>query len=66
MRVYALTKLGKKMAATKDEDTEEMKVIRFIRENKTATSDELEGLVDSPRVVCRRLKERSLVQELTT
>jgi len=70
MRVYALTKLGRKVASTKDESSDEMKILQFImsqpRDGRTATLNELEAIVDNPRIVCRRLKGRGLIQELTT
>ena len=66
MQVYALTKLGKRIASTKNYDSDEIRVLQFIKANKRATSDELEGLVDTPRLVTRRLKEQSMIVELTT
>jgi len=66
MKVFALTKLGKRIASTKTYDTDEMRVLQFIKANKRATSDELDGLVDAPRLVCRRLKDQSMIVELTT
>ena len=40
-----------------------MKVLNFLRENKTSTEDELE-CVGSERWILRRLEERGLIQEL--
>lgn len=65
MRVYSLTKLGRKVTVDRTGGSEEMKVLQFLRENKTATSDELE-VVGGERYVLRRLKSRGLITELTT
>ncbi len=65
MKVYALTKLGIKVARSKDGNgSDEVKVLGFIRDNKTATDSELEVVAD--RYTIRKLKERGLLQELTT
>jgi len=64
MRIYGLTKLGKKQAQ-KDLGGIEMKVLHYIRENKTVTDDEL-YVIGGERYILRRLKDRGLVEELTT
>jgi hypothetical protein len=64
MRVYALTKLGKKMVDTKSEQTDEFRVLSHIRNNRTATDTELE-VIGGERFVMRKLVERGLVKELT-
>ena len=64
IRVYALTELGRRIAKTKDGTSDELKLLQYLRENKTATGDELD--IIGERWVVRRLKERGLVRELTT
>jgi len=63
MRVYALTKLGKQVTASRDGAGDEMRILQYLRENKTATSDELDTVGE--RWIVRRLKNRGLVKELT-
>ena len=66
MRVYALTKLGRRMAeGGHNADADEMAVLRFMRNNHTATDEDIESL-GLGRWVTKRLKERSLIAELTT
>ncbi len=64
MRVYALTMLGKRVATQRDDDNEEMHVLHYLRQNKTAEDDELETIGGS-RFMVERLKKHGLVQELT-
>ena len=65
MRVFGLTKLGGRIATTREGDGEELRVLQFLKENKTGTDDELE-VVGGESYVLRKLKERGLVRELTT
>lgn len=66
MRVYALTRLGRKMAEGGHEaDEEEMAVLRFIRRNHTATDSDVENM-GLGKWITNRLKKRSLIVELTT
>ncbi len=64
MRIYCLTEVGRIAAKKAIDESEESKVLRFIRENKTATDAELE--VIGGRHAVRKLQERSLIKELTT
>ncbi len=64
MRVYALTLLGKRLTSQRDDDSDEMHVLHYIRQNKTATDDELE-ILGASRTMLERLKKRGLLQELT-
>lgn len=64
MRVYALTELGKRIASTKDGSDESLRVLQFIKENRTVTDSELE-VVGGESYIVRHLKERGLVKELT-
>jgi hypothetical protein len=64
MRVYALTGLGKKV--TRDANgtnSEEMRVLNYLRDNKTATDDQLD--VVGGRWIVRRLVGNKLIKELT-
>lgn len=63
MRVYALTELGKKVTHSVDADSDEMRVLNYLRDNKTATDDQLD--VVGERWIVRRLKRRGLIKELT-
>jgi len=63
MKIYGLTSLGKKQAR-KDLNGIEMKILRYLRDNKTATEDELE-IVGGERWLMRRMKSSGLVIELT-
>lgn len=65
IRVFALTELGKRIALTKNGDDEEMRVLQFLKENRTGTDDEL-SVAGGERYTIRRLKERGLLKELTT
>lgn len=64
IRVFALTKLGKKVTSSRANGSDEISVLQFIRENKTATEDELDA-VGGERFVLRKLKSEGLVKELT-
>ena len=59
-----MTALGKKVTASRSDNSDEMKVLQFLRENKTATDDELSVIGEG--WVVRRLRDRGLVKELTT
>ncbi len=63
MRVYALTDLGKRITRTMEGNTEEMRVLNYLRDNKTATDDQLDVVAE--RWVVRSLKRRGLIKELT-
>jgi len=65
MRVFGLTELGKRIVSTRDGSDEEMRVLQFLRENRTGTDDELE-VAGGEMYILRQLKDRGLVRELTT
>lgn len=65
MRVFALTSLGNKIASTKYEDSDRFRVLSYLKDNKTATAEELD-VVGGGRHILRGLKQRGLVRELTT
>lgn len=62
-RVYGLTDIGKKVTKTMEGDSDEMRVLNYLRDNKTATDDQLSVVAD--RWVVRSLKRRGLLKELT-
>lgn len=64
MRIYGLTNLGYQQTNRRGDIGEEMKVLHYIRDNKTATSDELETVAEG--YVIRSLVRRGLAKELTT
>jgi len=64
MRVFTLTKLGRKVTSTRDSSDSELRILQYIRENKTATDDELD--VVGERWQVRSLREHGLIKELTT
>ena len=64
MKVYSLTKLGRKVASTKVGQDEEFKVLNYIQQNRTATEDELD--VVGGRYLVKKLVGEGLVKELTT
>lgn len=64
-RVYALTMLGKRVTADGTYGgSEEGKILDYLRDNKTATDDQLD--VVGERWLVRRLKQRGLIKELTS
>ena len=65
MRVFSLTELGKRIASTRDGDDEELRVLQFLKSNKTATDSELE-VAGGERYTIRQLVSRGLIKELTT
>ena len=64
MRLYALTELGRKIASTKYDDSDEFRILAYLRDHKTGTDEEL-GVIGGRHTV-RRLKQRGLIRELTT
>lgn len=64
MRVYGLTDLGRKVTRSMDGSGDEMRVLNYLRDNKTATDDQLD--VVGERWVVRGLKRRGLIKELTS
>lgn len=60
-----MTKLGKDVTRNYSGDSdEELRILQYIRDNKTATDAELSVVGDS--WVVRRLKSQGLVKELTS
>jgi len=64
VEVYALTELGRKVARDKQGDGDEMRVLHFIRDHKTATNEELGIVADS--YVVKHLVREGLAKKLTT
>lgn len=65
MRVFSLTRLGRKIASTHSGHSHESKVLQYLRDNKTATDDEIEINCGGTWTI-RKLKERGLIVELTS
>lgn len=65
VRVFGLTKLGKRVASSGSDSGEEMQVLSFLRNNRSATEDELE-VVGGERCVMRKLVRQGLARELTS
>jgi hypothetical protein len=63
VRIYSLTKLGKRATSNRTGDEEELKVLDYLRNNVDATDNQLDTVGE--RYLVRRLKERGLVKELT-
>jgi len=66
MRLFALTELGRRAAQTGGSKSDEMRVLQYLYENRTATDETLEHVVDGAGSICRSLKRRNLVRELTS
>lgn len=62
MHVYKLTEVGKQIAKTKSGDDEELRALKFIKDRKTVTDQELEGHVET--YIVRHLVRENLVQQL--
>lgn len=61
-----MTKLGRKITSSDvGGDPDEVKVLNYLRENRTATDSELE-VVGGESWMMKRLKKQGLVTELTT
>ena len=63
-KVYALTKLGKRVYRDSSLDGDEMRIINFLMENKSASSEQLE-VVGGEGWLLRSMKRRGLIKELT-
>ena len=60
--LYSLTKKGRKMYRNPILDPDEMKIINFLKENKSATKDQLEVITDEGWLV-RSLDRRGFIKE---
>lgn len=65
MRIYALTKLGKKIVSQRVSNSDEYKVLAHVANNKTATEEELDVVVPGGGYIARRLARDGLLVELT-
>jgi len=64
MRVYSLTELGKQVAKNKWEDSDEFRVLDYLRRNKSGTETEMDVITE--RYTLNKLKREGLIRELTT
>jgi len=67
MKIYGLTKLGKRVAKSDSEEAnpEEMGVLKYLRSHKQASDDEIE-INCGGKWTLRTLKKRGLIKELTS
>ena len=63
MRVYGLTKVGRRITRDLNGSSDEIRILNYLRDNKTATDDQLD--VVGERWVVNSLKGRGLIKELT-
>ena len=61
--IYVLTKAGRRAYRDSSLSGEELRVIEYIHENRSASEDQLE-VVGGERWVLRRLKRGGLIKEL--
>lgn len=64
MRLYKLTKVGRAAAKNGSGDADEVRVLNYLQDNKTATDDQLD--VVGERWVVKTLKSQGLIKELTS
>jgi len=62
--LYGLTKLGKKVYKNPSLDPDEMRIINYLKENKSVSSDQLE-VIGGERWLIRRLEKRGFIKEFT-
>lgn len=65
IQIFSLTKLGRDATRNSSNGSDELRVLNFLRDNKTATDSELE-VAGGERWLLRRLKSQGLIKELTT
>ena len=64
-KIYCLTKLGRRVYRNGSLSEEEMRVVGHLRENKSASDDQLE-VVGGSRWLLGGLERRGMIKELTT
>ena len=64
-RIFALTKVGRKALRDGSADEEELKILEYLGENRSASEDQLE-VAGGERYLLRGMKSGGLVRELTT
>ena len=63
MKVYKLTKVGKKVVKNMSGDSEEMRILNYLRDYGTATDDQLEVVGETWLV--KRLERDKIIEQLT-
>ncbi len=63
-KIYTLTKLGKRAYKDCSVSREELGILEYLKENKSASEDQLE-VVGGERWILRGLEKRGLIKELT-
>ncbi len=64
-RIYALTKVGKRTYREDSVNGDELRILSYLQENRSASDDQLE-IVGGERWLLRGMKKRGLIRELTT
>lgn len=62
-RVYKITKLGKRVIRDSSLSEDELRILQYLKDNKSASGSQLE--VVGERWMLRSLQRRKLVKELT-
>ena len=62
--LYCLTKKGRKVYKNPSLDPDEMRIINYLKENKSVSSDQLE-VIGGERWLIRRLEKRGFIKEFT-
>ena len=63
-RIYRITKLGKKVLRDSSLSGDELSILQYLRDNKSASSSQLE-IAGGERWMIKSLQRRKLVKELT-
>lgn len=63
-KIYSLTKLGKRVYRESSLDGDEMRIVEYLKDNKSASDDQLE-VVGGSSWLLRSLKRRKIIKELT-
>ena len=63
-KIYALTKAGRKVCRDQSLDGDEMKIIEYLKDNKSASDDQLE-IIGGSRWLLRSMEGNHLIKELT-
>lgn len=63
-RIYKITKLGKRVVRDSSLAEDELRILQYLKDNKSASSSQLE-VAGGERWMLRSLQRRKLVKELT-
>jgi len=62
-KIYEITKSGKRVLRDSSLSEDELRILQYVKDNKTASSDQLE-VVGGEGWLVRSLKRRHLIKEL--